>query len=37
LKEIRAKAGIQFDPPVVDAFAAVLDRLLRVEQDAQAA
>jgi HD-GYP domain-containing protein (c-di-GMP phosphodiesterase class II) len=37
LKEIRANAGIQFDPPVVEAFAAVLDRLLRVEQDAQAA
>jgi HD-GYP domain-containing protein (c-di-GMP phosphodiesterase class II) len=37
MKEIRANAGIQFDPPVVEAFAAVLDRLLRVEQDAQAA
>jgi HD-GYP domain-containing protein (c-di-GMP phosphodiesterase class II) len=37
MEEIRANAGIQFDPPVVEAFAAVLDRLLRVEQDAQAA
>jgi HD-GYP domain-containing protein (c-di-GMP phosphodiesterase class II) len=37
LKEIRANAGIQFDPQVVESFAAVVNRLLLVEEDAQAA
>ncbi len=37
LREIRANAGIQFDPQVVDAFETVIRRLLIVEEDTQAA
>jgi HD-GYP domain-containing protein (c-di-GMP phosphodiesterase class II) len=37
LEEIRANAGIQFDPQVVESFIAVVNRLLLVEQDAEAA
>jgi HD-GYP domain-containing protein (c-di-GMP phosphodiesterase class II) len=37
LQEIRANAGIQFDPQVVEAFEGVVRRLLAVEEDVQAA
>jgi HD-GYP domain-containing protein (c-di-GMP phosphodiesterase class II) len=37
LAEIKANAATQFDPQVVESFAAVLTRLLMVEQDAEAA
>jgi len=37
LREIRANAGIQFDPRVVVAFEGVIRRLLMVEEDVQAA
>lgn len=37
LAEIEANAGIQFDPHVVESFAAVLSRLLMVEENAEAA
>jgi len=37
LREIRANAGIQFDPRVVAAFEGVIRRLLIVEEDVQAA
>jgi HD-GYP domain-containing protein (c-di-GMP phosphodiesterase class II) len=37
LQEIRANAGIQFDPEVVAAFEGVVRRLLVVEENAQAA
>jgi HD-GYP domain-containing protein (c-di-GMP phosphodiesterase class II) len=37
LQEIRANAGIQFDPQVVTAFEGVIHRLLIVEEDVQAA
>jgi len=37
LIEIKANAGIQFDPQVVEAFVSTLNRLLMVEQDAEAA
>jgi HD-GYP domain-containing protein (c-di-GMP phosphodiesterase class II) len=37
LEEIRAKAGVQFDPQVVDAFETVVNRLLAVEEPAEAA
>jgi HD-GYP domain-containing protein (c-di-GMP phosphodiesterase class II) len=37
LQEIRANAGIQFDPQVVEAFEGVIRRLLMVEKDVQAA
>ena len=37
LQEIRANAGIQFDPQVVQAFEGVIRRLLAVEENAEAA
>lgn len=37
LAEIRAKAGVQFDPQVVEAFEAAIRRLLAMEEPAQAA
>ena len=37
LREIRANAGIQFDPQAVDAFETVIRRLLIVEEDIKAA
>lgn len=37
LKEIRAQAGVQFDPQVVEAFEAAVTRLLMMEEPAEAA
>jgi HD-GYP domain-containing protein (c-di-GMP phosphodiesterase class II) len=37
LAEIRAKAGVQFDPQVVEAFEAAVTRLLMMEEPSQAA
>jgi HD-GYP domain-containing protein (c-di-GMP phosphodiesterase class II) len=37
LTEIKANAGVQFDPQVVESFATVITRLLMVEENAEAA